>query len=140
MPCGGVPRDWRLRRTIYSLRLQDPLPFLDVENASTLSSLERELTSTLVALGYEGNIDVADIRGRDRRLSRAIAEWAYVAQDAEGNPLYSGIRYNSRLGVPEPECWAVFQDTLVTIASQEAIDVGHPAVEAICRDWDIRVF
>ncbi len=81
MLCGGIAQDWRLQRRVFALSLRASLPFLDVETPATLSYLEGELSSELLALDYAGNLDLSDVRNRDRRLSRAIAAWAYTAQD-----------------------------------------------------------
>jgi hypothetical protein len=117
----------------------DPSRFLDVENPETLSFLERELSSELLALGYAGNLDLSDVRNRDRRLSRAIAAWAYTAQDDVGDALYSGIRYRSRVD-DSRECWAVFEGTTVEVSSGRAIELSDPDLQAVADAWDLRAF
>lgn len=138
MVCGSIPQDWRLERSIFTLELTDALPFVDVELPATLTHLDSELASTLASLGYEECLDVLDVRNRNRKLSRAIAEWAYVAQDEAGQPLYSGLRYNSRLGTAD-ECWAVLEGTQVSIVSEESIGSDHPDIRRLAEAWDILV-
>jgi hypothetical protein len=104
MNAGGVPQDWRLQRSMATLTVQDPLPFLDVEAAATHAHLSDVLASELVRLGYADNLDLSDVTNQDRRLSRLIAQHAYTAVDEDGNPIYSGIRYMSRVG-SQWECW-----------------------------------
>ncbi|TDS82322.1 hypothetical protein EV640_1189 [Nesterenkonia aurantiaca] len=106
MMVGGVPRDWRDKRTIAEAVLRDPLSFLDVESARTHEVLSSAMAAELVDLG-EGVIDVASIRGRNRLLTRAIASWAFDQRDAAGRPVYGGLRYLSRVEI-RFECWAVF--------------------------------
>lgn len=139
MVCGGVPQDWRLRRRIFELEAGAALPFVDVEDPGTLTILERELCSQLMSLGYAENLDLADLRNKDRRLSRSIAEWVYVAQDADGSPLYSGIRYCSRVDASK-ECWAIFDGTPVVERTRRSIELVDPDLETIAKLWDIRPF
>lgn len=139
MLCGGIPQDWRLQRRILEIRLIDPLPFVDVEAAGTLTVLESQLASELVALGYREPIDLSDIRNKDRRLSRAIAAWAYVAQDDLGNATYSGIRYGSRVDKSQ-ECWAVFEGGSFEVISQKTIELDNRDLQSVADDWDLRPF
>lgn len=105
MVCGAVPRDWRTRRLQVAVTVAESLPFVDVAHPRTHEYLTTALAEQLSNFGI-GQLDVSDVRGRNRLLTRAIASWVYAATDAEGSPEYSGIRYLSRLG--EHECWAVF--------------------------------
>lgn len=139
MVAGGVPQDWRLQRVVARLRLDDPLPFLDVEAPETHAYLTREMASDLIALGYDGALDFSDVANRDRRLSRAIARLAYTAVNEEALPLYSGIRYASRLK-PEWECWAIFDGTAVEVTKQEAIELHNPDMRAVAEMWGLRIF
>lgn len=137
--CGGVPRDWRLRRTIASVSTSQALPFFDVDAPETHEFLSEKLAPQLVALGYEQNLDISDIRNSDRRLSRLIALEAYNAVDDDGVPLYSGIRYTSRVA-DGWECWAIFDGTDTYITSQRSIEHNDPDMTAIASLWGLRVF
>jgi hypothetical protein len=139
MIVGGIPQDWRLQRRIFELQISDPLPFLDVESPSTLTHLEEELSHVLTALGYKDNLDLGDIRNRDRRLSREIAGWAYTAQDDVGTPLYSGIRYNSRVQ-PSQECWAIFDGTPVKVTATRTIELSNVDLKAVADSWDLHPY
>lgn len=81
--------------------------FIDVESVATHQFLRAELAAGLAALGVE-DLDVATVRGPDRRVTQMISERAYMARDGD-EPRYAGIRYLSRLG-SQWECWAVFED------------------------------
>lgn len=48
--------------------------------------------------------------GPSRNLTQEIARHIYE-QEIDGEPLYAGIRYISRLG-QDWECWAVFADRI----------------------------
>ena len=98
MGVGHVPRDWRLKRVLVTIDVVDALPFLDVEDSATREALSNQLANALSALGYEQGLDISDVRGRDRRLSRAIAHWAYTAQDEEGEYRFSSRRRRSIAG------------------------------------------
>lgn len=139
MVVGGVPRDWRLKRSIAVIHASGPLPFLDVESGDTMAFLSERLASELVALGYDDNLTIGEVCNQDRRLSRAIARYAYTAADDEENFLYSGIRYCSKLD-PRWECWAVFEGTDVYQSASKPIQEMEPALTAVADRWDLRVF
>lgn len=139
MVAGGIPQDWRLQRSIATLRLDDPLPFLDVEAPETQEFLSDELAGDLVVLGYDDPLDLAAICNRDRRLSRAIAVYAFTATETDGSPTYSGIRYMSRIASGW-ECWAIFQDTHVELVDQRSIELHDPDLQKIAELWKLRPF
>ena len=96
MDAGSVPADWRQRRTAVHVRFRKDACFLDVEFPATHQFLRVELAPAIAALEL-GDLDVAAVRGPDRRVTQMISEWAYMARDDE-RTRYSGIRYVSRLG------------------------------------------
>lgn len=136
MAPGAVPADWRTRRQIVSFGLLDPLPFVDVDHPATHSHLVAQIPSRLRSLGYE-TLDAATLRGKDRFLTRAIAEWLYSCVDDDGNYLYSGIRYGSRLG--EYECWAIFDGAIIEQVSVAAIDRSDARLLRVARDFDLSI-
>ena len=78
MEVGGVPADWRHSRLAVRASPDPSLPFLDVEDPNTIEVLRDDLAPTLALHGYT-DLDISVIRGNDRRVSRAISHWAYVA-------------------------------------------------------------
>lgn len=48
--------------------------------------------------------------------------------DEHGHPLFSGIRYESRLG--PHECWAIFDGTAVGLVEEATVEVDSPALLA----------
>lgn len=136
MRCGGIPRDWRLRRTLVTLSAAEPAPFLDVDDAETQAFLSVELAPQLLAYGYEDNLDLSTLRNSDRRLSRAIALWAYTATDDEGLFRFSGIRYASRI-LDSWENWAIFDGTEVYETSHRPIEENDPDLRAVAGIWDL---
>ena len=64
-------------------------------------------------------MDIATLRGPDRRVTRAVASWLYARTDEGGTPQFSGIRYASRLG--PYECWAIFDGTTAEVADEQRI-------------------
>ena len=136
MVCGSVPRDWRTRRLQLTVTVPGSLPFLDVEDPRTHEYLTAAMAPPLAALGVP-QLDVSDVRGRDRIVTRAIASWAYAARDVDG-PLYSGIRYLSRHG--EHECWAVFDGTPLTETARTTIELTTPGFAAAIDTFGLRAF
>ncbi len=118
MLVGAVPAEWRQRRTAVRVQLPEDAIFLDIESVDTHQFLRTKLALGLSELGYN-DLDVAMIRGRDRRITRLIAGWAFSAH-TEGHPIYAGIRYLSRV-CSDWECWAVFHD--VDIVAVETVPI-----------------
>jgi len=139
MPVGAVAADWRQRRSAVHVRLSSELQFLDVESSQTLQFLRRELALGLSSIGLE-DLDVAAVRGHDRRITQLISEWAYLAE-AEGVPRYAGIRYESRIRSGW-ECWALFDDEDVEIEVLETLPITRdmPALVAVAELFDLQVF
>lgn len=134
MPPGSIARDWRLQRRKYELQLIDPLPFVDVENRDTRSWMSRRMGVDLERFDIDA-IDVDDIRGKDRLLTREVARRIYTATDDDGEPLYSGVRYMSRLG--DYECWAIFDGTEVETYATHSIEHGDPDLQRIAQEYGL---
>ena len=136
MAVGAVPADWRTRRQLVRFRLNDPLPFLDVDTPETHTFLTAEMAPALEVLGVDC-LDIAHMRSANRFLTREVAQWAYAAMDDEGHPIFSGIRYASRLGAYE--CWAIFDGTEVEQLEARAIERTNSELEAIARSFDLTI-
>lgn len=117
MAVGDIPADWRQRRTAvrvgfpsggHNAKFKDGAQFLDIESVETREAMRSDLAPLLAYYHYD-DLDVALVRGRDRRVTRYISQWVFEQADEDGDPLYAGIRYLSRLNTAW-ECWAVFDD------------------------------
>jgi len=139
MGAGTVAADWRQRRSAVHVRLPSHTRFVDVESAVTHQFLRKELALGLSALGLD-DLDVATVRGPDRRVTRLIADWAYLADD-DGKPLYAGIRYESRIRSGW-ECWAVFDDEDLELEVLEILPLtpDMPSLQEVARLFRLRVF
>lgn len=137
MAPGQIPAEWRDKRTKVHVSLAASETFLDIEALQTREYLRKALALGLAALGYE-DLDVATVRGPDRRVTRLIASWAYQQVDDQGLPLYAGIRYLSRLDT-DWECWALFHDTLIASQRLESIPVNDPDLLAVAEMFKIHV-
>ncbi|MGI8415016.1 MAG: RES family NAD+ phosphorylase [Nakamurella sp.] len=137
MVCGGVPADWRSRRVKVCVELPDALPFLDVESDDTHEYLTTELALELAALKV-ATLDVGLVRGPDRRITRAIATWAFHAGLMDDTPRFSGIRYMSRLG--NHECWAIFEGTPVIELRRDTVAVSDPDLQQVADKFELRLF
>jgi hypothetical protein len=84
------------------------------------------------------DLDVATVRGADRRITRWIAKWAYEAWDEKGDRIFAGIRYLSRLD-SEWECWAVFNEVTVVELGRETITRQHEDLQSVARSFDLTV-
>lgn len=140
MEVGTVAADWRQRRSAVHIRLPQEAQFLDVESPDTHQFLRNELALGLSAIGST-DLDVAAVRGPDRRVTGLISDWAYMAADESVEPLYAGIRYESRLNSGW-ECWALFDDDELEIEVLETlpIDLELPALRRVGDLFELRVF
>ena len=132
-PAGLVDPSWVAMRRLRSIRLESPLKFVDVDDPRTHTYLTKHAARELLGVGVK-NLDVAVMRGAERRVTRALAAWIYSQTDEHGQPLYSGIRYTSRLG--DYECWAIFDGTQASVASETRLE-GHTAVSEIAGAFDL---
>lgn len=136
MAVGAIPADWRTRRQLARFSLEEPLPFLDVDKPETHAYLNDQMAAPLAALGVQA-LDVGIMRGSNRFITRAVAEWAYVASDDDGRLKYSGLRYESRLGAYE--CWAIFGGIALVNIHSDAVAKTHPDLEAVARVFDLTI-
>lgn len=132
---GEVARSWRLGRRLRSLRLNDPLPFIDVDDPTTHTFLTRKMAEQLSALGVS-NLDVSTVRGPSRVLTRAMAAWAFAQEDRD-EPVYGGIRYGSRLG--NYECWSIFEGTEIELVEELTIDQFSPGLANIESAFGLKI-
>lgn len=144
MEVGTVAAKWRADRiaVLASIDLQyfrNPSEaFVDAEDVATHQVLRQELAKTLAQLGY-ADLDVGVVRGPDRRVTRAISQWAYEQTDDDGNARYAGVRYISRLN-DAWECWAVFEDVPVYERETKAIELELPELDRVAKEFGLRVF
>lgn len=139
MDIGAVAREWRMRRSVVHVRVPSDAVFLDVESVVTHQFLRRELALGLSALGLN-DLDVAAVRGPDRRVTRLIANWAYLANNS-GEAIYAGIRYESRIRTGW-ECWALFDDEDLQLEVIETVPIttDMPALRQVAELFELNVF
>jgi hypothetical protein len=111
--------------------------FLDIEARNTREHLRKAL-GRILAFYEVDDLDVATVRGADRRITRWIAKWAYEAWDEKGDRIFAGIRYLSRLD-SEWECWAVFDEVTVVELGRETITRQHEDLQSVARSFDLTV-
>jgi hypothetical protein len=142
MGVGEVPADWRVRRLAVRATVAgaggEKARFLDVESASTRAVLRREIGDLLAYYGYE-DLDVATVRGGDRRITRWIGKWAFDQRDPDGRPAYAGVRYLSRLNT-DWECWAVFDHAEIDELERKPILRSDRDLAKVARLYDLTVF
>jgi hypothetical protein len=140
MEVGAVPADWRHRRTAVRVAIagQPPLPFLDLDSVDTLQALRTHLAQNLAVLGLS-DLDVAAVRGPDRRLTRLIASWVHEATNAvTGAPRFAGIRYASRLS-SDWICWALFDRTPIEPLESHPITADMDSLQRVAKTFELRV-
>jgi hypothetical protein len=134
---GEVPADWRYRRLAVRVQPQPEISgaiggrFLDVEALASRQRLRAELANLLAYYELD-DLDIATVRGRDRRITRWISQWAY-------DQGLAGIRYLSRLN-DDWECWAVFDHVLIEEQERLSILREDQALSRVAKLFGLRVF
>lgn len=106
-PPGSVAAAWRDERLVYMLTLPTNGWFIDLEHARSLRAISDGIGAPrLSALGRTGHLTVADLRGNNRLLTTAIAEWVWN-QTLEDGKRPHGIVYGSKHD-SDWRCWAVW--------------------------------
>lgn len=136
MPPNSIPASWRDERRLFTLGTTNPAPFIDLEDLETRQYILEQIGAQLEPLGVE-TLDVPDVRGMNRLLTREIARWAYSSLDDEGIYNYSGIRYVSKLD--NEECWAIFSGTETFIHEQATIAKTAPALLDVARLFSLSI-
>ena len=90
-------------------------------------------------LGITEPIDVSDVRGRNRVLTRLFASVVYAAIDPFGGPRYAGLRYLSRLDTTW-ECWAIFEEADVIVGPGRAIEQHDADMQAVATKFKLTIF
>lgn len=141
MGIGDVPADWRQRRTAVQARFPKQAPFgdgirfLDVEALDTREVLRRELGGVLAYYDFD-DLDVATVRGGDRRITRMIGQWAFEQANDRGLPRFAGIRYLSRLNT-DWECWAVFDHVPIEEMNRKPLLSTDVELRAVCKAYGL---
>ncbi|MEU7428591.1 RES family NAD+ phosphorylase [Streptomyces sp. NPDC040750] len=136
---GIVVRDWTAKRTLLRLAVPKPFLFLDVDDETTQRVLTKELSDRFDELGVDDpELTGLHMRGRNRRLTRAIVEWALEQQTPRGTPRIHGIAYRSNYAMRQ--CWAIFQyaTPLTTLESSYVYPEAEP-LQAVAQEYGLRV-
>lgn len=142
MGIGQVTADWRHQRVLLQAGVEPSqarpnLMFLDVEARDTREHLRKAL-GPILAFYKIDDLDVATVRGADRRITRWIAKWAYEAWDDNGERRFAGLRYLSRLD-SDWECWAVFDETKTVELERRTITQQDEDLQAVARSFGLTV-
>lgn len=134
----AIPRDWRVTRRLGSAVLLMTLHMVDLDAADTVQALRPVLAPVAGRLPLT-DIDLSAITGPERELTQAAALYIYEQRDAQGQPLYAGMRYVSRLK-REWECWAVFADRVrYRPLRVDPIDAADPHLYEAARLLDLAI-
>jgi hypothetical protein len=136
---GMVVRDWTAKRTLLRLDVPKQYLFLDVDDETTQRILTKELRNRFDELGvHEPELTGADMRGRNRRLTRAITEWALDQQTPQAAPRIHGIAYRSSYA--QRQCWAIFQHTTPpTVLESSYVYPASEPLRRVAEEYGLRV-
>ncbi len=143
---GQVTEDELAKYQVGTTQLDASLRFVDIWDVETRTTLHHtpEIASLVHQLGTR-YLDISTISGdtrEHRQLTQAIAVYVHDLTDVNGQPLYAGIRYMSRLNISW-ECWAVFHDRLrhyptASQGSAQRVDPDDPELRHALSLLNIR--
>lgn len=137
---GVLSASWRLERQLYNTQLDASLRFVDICSPKTIETVRAILSSVALRLGLK-DIDFSTVVGPMREFTQECARLVYEQADDDGQPLFAGIRYESRLNV-DWECWAIFHDRMVghnTPGFPETITPDHPALCEVAAQYHLSI-
>lgn len=137
---GILSANWRLDRQLYNTLLDSSLMFVDVCAPRTIETLRSELAAVATRLDLS-DIDFSTVIGPMREFTQECSRYVYEQLDDSRQPLYAGIRYESRLN-PEWECWAIFHDRMVGRHSPgfpETITIDHPGLREVASQYRLSI-
>jgi hypothetical protein len=161
---GMIPKDWRMKRRIGHANISADLRFVDVEDVTTLRTLRNALgwrfhanvreseesiplpdqpscscsiMASLASMHVSSGLDRSHITSSCRCITQEIARYVYEQKDELGNPMFSGIRYMSKLNASW-ELWAMFDDR-VDFSGQFSRTIFPDDVDLItvCNQFDL---
>ncbi|GAA5113892.1 hypothetical protein GCM10023339_18800 [Alloalcanivorax gelatiniphagus] len=136
MHVGSIPKVWHAERNLVQIDVATDGWYIDIEHPVSLQVLRSQFAGLLTERGLE-DFDVSVIRGHDRLVTCAVAEWVNGLYLEDGSvPL--GIRYNSRHAT-DWECWATFPDTKTIAAHTIGLDHANTDLRAIARLFKLRL-
>jgi hypothetical protein len=128
---GEVPVEWYRARCVGQFRLLPNQRWLDLRALETREALRIALADTLVKLELQ-DLDVSGVRSSNRKLTQAIARWAYE----QG---FNGIVYSSRLD-DTCGCWAIFEGAqFEPIELPKPIGMDDPDMRLVAQTFGLRL-
>jgi len=117
---GWLPANWRDGRLMYSLRIQDPVRWVDLTAAETVAALNRHLGSQLDEAFGISSVTLGALTGEDRAVTTTIAEWLREQVLDDGN-YTAGVRAHSKYG--GGFCWAYWLRRQDDLLGADAVQV-----------------
>lgn len=100
---GWLPANWRDGRLMYTLRINEPIRWVDLTAAESIAALNRHLGQQLDDAYGLGTVTLGTLAGDDREVTTAIAQW--VREQVLDDGYYAaGVRAHSKYG--GGLCWA----------------------------------
>lgn len=94
---GWLPANWRDGRLMYTLRINEPVRWIDLTAAESIAALNRHLGQQLDDAFGVSTITLGTLTGEDREATTAIAEWLRE-QVLDDGGYAAGIRAHSKYG------------------------------------------
>lgn len=130
-----IDQRWQERRRVGKTLLDPTLRFVDMAAAETIAYMRYALAPQAKMLGLD-DVDLSIVTGPNRHLTQEASRHIYESTDDDGNALYAGIRYISRLGA-NWECWALFHDRIEGLHTPSPPENIHCDTESLVRAAEI---
>jgi len=108
---GVVPVDWRFKRQIGSTILDPSLRFAAIAEPESVAHLRSALAPVVDMVGL-ADFDLGAVFSAERIITQHCARYIYDLRNEQGDPLFAGISYPSRIN-SHWTCWAIFDDRLI---------------------------
>lgn len=136
MLVGNIAKVWHVERNLAQVGVATDGWYIDIEHPVSLQVLRSQFAGLLAERALR-DFDVSVIRGHDRVVTCAVAEWVNALYLEDGSvPL--GIRYNSRHAT-DWECWATFPDTKTIAVHTVGLDHTDTDLRATADLFGLRL-
>jgi hypothetical protein len=104
----------------------------------TVQHLRDALAARIIHYGLD-DLDAGDLRMRaPRQFTQEISRYVFALADENGNAVFQGIQYASRLG-DDLANWAIFEPNEPTALVSVELDEDDADLQAVLEDYNLKL-